>query len=204
MPKLSPQAGFLLRATVLLIGLLTLWWFTLRGPMVYALKSAAGAFLAIDERPSGDWNVRVSIDRTIPSTPQHPEAQQIHSIDFDLAHSDAIAFTFSLPVFWAVILAAPGSFDRRLRLVLIGTAIMAAIEIVLLLVFSQIAARNLLAQASGVDNAVASWGRKLGEYLTVSVAPYLVPFLVALSLDRNLARTIIGLQPPALSPSQKP
>ena len=45
--------------------------------------------------------------RRCPATPQR-QAQQIHSVDFDIRRSDAISFTFGLPVFWAIILAAPG------------------------------------------------------------------------------------------------
>src|SRR5689334_3531353 len=121
MLKLSPQAGFLLRGSVLLIGLLTLWWFVLLDPMLFWLRTAANLMVTIEERASGEWTVRVPLNAALAPTAEYPQGQQIHSVDFDLARADSIAFTFSLPVFWAVILAAPGPVRQRLRPVLLGT-----------------------------------------------------------------------------------
>jgi hypothetical protein len=179
------QTRFLLRGSALLIGLLTLWWFVLLGPMLYLLKGAAGTFMLIEESPSGDWTLRVPLERILPATPQQPVAQQIHSIYFDMSRTDAIAFTFSLPVYWAIILAAPG-VRRNLRSLLLGTALMSAVEIALLLVFAQIAARNVASQLAGTEDAAGKWIRHVGEYLVVGVVPYAVPFVVALSLHREL------------------
>ena len=121
MPALEPQTRFLLRGSALLIGLLTLWWFALVSPMVYLLKGAAAAFVDIDEHPSGDWTLRVPLDVVLPATPQEPLARQIRSIDFDMSRGDAITFTFSLPVLWAILLAAPAC---KPRLLLLGTVAM--------------------------------------------------------------------------------
>ena len=76
MLKLKPQTRFLLRGSVLLVGLLSLWWFLLLSPMLYLLKGAAGAFLLIQENPSGDWTLRVPLEKALPATPQQPVAQQ--------------------------------------------------------------------------------------------------------------------------------
>jgi hypothetical protein len=184
MPALKPQIRFLLRGSALLVGLLTLWWFVLLGPMLYLLKAAAGGFLLIAENPSGDWTVRVPLEQTLPATPQQP-AQQIHSVDFDIRRSDVISFTFSLPVYWAIILAAPG-VRRCLRPLLLGTAIMSAVELVLLVIFAQITARNAVSQLDGAADAGGKWVRHVGEYLIITVLPYAVPFVVALSLHREL------------------
>jgi hypothetical protein len=185
MPAFEPQTRFLLRGSALLIGLLTLWWFVLLGPMLYLLKGAGGGFLPIQENLSGDWTFRVPLEKTLPATPRQPVAQQIHSIDFDMPRTDVIAFTFSLPVFWAIILAAPG-VRRNLRPLLLGTALMSAVELLLLLVFAQITARNVVSQLAGGEDAAGQWIRHVGEYLVVSVLPYAVPFVVALSLHREL------------------
>jgi hypothetical protein len=193
MPAFEPQTRFLLRGSALLIGLLTLWWFLLLSPMLYLLKSAAGAFLLIEQTPSQDWTVRVPLERTLPATPQQPVAQQIHSIEFDLARTDAIAFTFSLPVYWAIILAAPGG-RRSLRPLLLGSAVMSTVELVMLLVFAQITASSVASQLAGAEDAAGKWIRHVGEYLIVSVLPYVVPFVVALSLHRELRGEIF---PPA-------
>lgn len=189
MPKLKPQTRFLLRASLLIVGLLAIWWFLLQGPMVQALKLAAGAVLQIQETSAGDWTLQVALERTMPATPQQP-AQQVHSIEFDIKHSDLIAFTFSLPVYWAIILAAPDP-RRNLRALMLGTAWMAAVELAMFYVFVQISARNALSQLGGADDALSQWGRHLGEYLIVTVLPYLMPFFLAFSLHPGLRTEIL-------------
>lgn len=208
MPAFEPQTRFLLRGSAMLIGLLTLWWFVLLNPMLYLLKGAAGGFVLIQENASGDWTLRVAIERTLPATPQQPAAQQIHSIDFDMPRTDAIAFTFSLPVFWAIVLAAPG-LRRNLRPLLLGTALMFAVELIMLLVFTQITARNVVSQLAGAQDAAGKWIRHVGEYLIVSVLPFAVPFVVALSLHRELREAIFPWgkaadTPPPSNPGGRP
>ena len=179
------QSRFLLRGSALLIGLLALWWLVLLGPMLYLLKGAAGSFVLIREGPTGDWTLRVPLERTLPATPQRPVAQKIRSIEFDLARTDLVGFTFSLPVYWAVVLAAPG-VRRSLHPLLLGTALMSGIELLLLLAFAQIGARKAAAQYAGAGDATGQWIRQVGEYLVVNVLPYAAPFVVALSLHREL------------------
>lgn len=186
MPALKPQTRFLLRGSALLIGLLSLWWFVLVNPMLYALEGAGGVFgLHIQETPSGDWTFRVPLEMTIPASPGQL-AQQVHSIDFDMPRSDVIAFTFSLPVFWAVVLAI-GDIRRSLRPLVIGTALMAGVELVFLFIFAQISARKTAAQlVAGSQGAGEAWLLHFGEYLTVSVLPYAVPFMVAFAVHPEL------------------
>jgi hypothetical protein len=203
MPKLKPQTRFLLRGSALLVGLLSLWWFLLLSPMLYVLRGAAGAFLLIQENPSGDWTLRVPLEKTLPATPQQPVAQQVHSIDFDMPRSDVIAFTFSLPVYWAIILAAAG-VRRNLRPLLVGTAVMAAVELAMLLVFAEISARNTAAQFAGGEDAVGKWARQFGEYLLASVLPYATPFVVALSLHRGLRAEIFPWSNAVEAPASAP
>jgi hypothetical protein len=185
MPKLKPQTRFLLRGSALLVAMLSLWWFLLLSPVLYVLKGAAGVFLPIQENRSGDWTLRVPLEMTLPATPRQPVAQQVRSIEFDMPRSDVIAFTFSLPIYWAILLAAPG-VRRNLRPLLVGTALMAAVELAMLLVFAQISAHNQAAQLAGSEDAAGRWARRLGEYLIATVLPYATPFVVALSLHREL------------------
>jgi hypothetical protein len=204
MSKLKPQTRFLLRGSALLVTLLSLWWFLLLPPMLYLLKGAAGVFLPIQETTSGDWTLHVPLEKTLPATPQGPE-QQVHSIDFDVRHSDVIAFTFSLPLYWAIILAAPG-VRRNLRALLLGTAVMAAVEVAMMLLFAEISARNTAALlAGGGGDAIAGWARLFGGYLLASVLPYATPFVVALWLHRGLRAEIfpwsIAVKVPAPLPA---
>jgi hypothetical protein len=64
MRALEPHTRFLLRGSALLIGLLTLWWFALLGPMLFLLKGAAGAFVRIEETPARDWTLRAGRNRS--------------------------------------------------------------------------------------------------------------------------------------------
>ncbi len=186
MPGLKPQTRFLLRGSALLVGLLTLWWFALLTPMLYLLKGAAGTFIRIEDTAAGDWTLRVPLEMTLPATPQQPVAQQVHSIDFDMPRTDAIAFTFSLPVFWALVLAAPG-VRRNLRPMLAGTALMAAVEVALLLAYAEVSARKAVAQlAAAAPGAGETWLLHFGEYLTVTVLPYAAPLVIAFAMNRDL------------------
>jgi hypothetical protein len=195
MPELKPQTRFLLRGSALLIALLSLWWFALLNPMLSVLETAGGVLGGlvfggrsgelIQETPSGDWTFRVPLEMTLPASPGQP-AQQVHSIDFDMPRTDVIAFTFSLPVFWAVVLAAPG-MRRNLRPLALGTAVMIVVELILLLVFAQISARKAAAQlVPGAQSAGAAWLLHFAEYLTVSVLPYAVPFVAAFAVHPEL------------------
>jgi hypothetical protein len=194
MPKLKPQTRFLLRGSALLIGLLTLWWFVLLNPMVAVLEGAGGVLGGlvfgaksgelINESPSGGWTFRVPLEMTVPASPEQPVAQQVHSIDFDIPRGDVIAFTFSIPVFWAIALAAPG-LRRNLGPLGVGTLVMAGVELLLLLLFAKIAAYKAGAQLVPVS-AIFAWMLHVGEYLTVSVLPYALPFVVALAVNREL------------------
>ncbi|MEO8049311.1 MAG: hypothetical protein ABI833_02755 [Acidobacteriota bacterium] len=198
MRALEPQTRFLLRGSALLIGLLTLWWFVLLDPMLYVLKGAAGAFVSIEYTSSGDWSFHVPLHAILPATPEHPVAREIRSIDFDLSRSDAIAFTFSLPVYWAIILAAP-DVKRSLSPLLLGTILVSAIEVALLLVFAEFTARDAVSQFGGIADAEGTWLRRVGEYLIVNVLPYIGPFVVAMSTHGKLRAQVFGILPPTES-----
>jgi hypothetical protein len=203
MSRLKPQARFLLRGSTLIVAMLSIWWFVLLNPLLAALQIAASPFLHIEETPSRDWTLTVPIEKTLPAMPQQPVAQQIHSIDFDLPRTDVTAFTFSLPVYWALIFAAPG-FRRSFRPLLLGTLLMGVVELVLLLVFAQIAAHNTIVQVTGVDDAFGKWLRHLGEYLIENMLPYATPFAVALALHPGLREAIFALAPSAAMPAVTP
>lgn len=201
MPGLETHARFLLRGSALLIGMLILWWFVSAGPMLYLLKNTAASFVDIQENPSGDWTLHVPLEITLRATNGRPAPQAIHSVDFDVPRTDLNGFTFSLPVYWAIILAAGGR--RSLRPLLLGTAVMCAFELASLLVFCQITARNAVAQLAGNQDASARWIRGFGQYLVVNALPFIVPFVLALSLHREMREAIFpwGKEPEAAAPS---
>jgi len=165
MPESEPQTRFLLRGSALLVLLLTLWWFVLQGPMLYLLKSAAGGFVNVEENSAGDWSLRVPLETTAHATAA-AGARHFHAINFDMQRTDIIGFTFSLPVYWAIILAAP-AVRRSLRPLLMGTFLMSAVELALLLAFAQITAHNAAAQLAEVQDALGKWTLHFFEYLVV-------------------------------------
>jgi hypothetical protein len=193
--SLKPQTRFLLLGSALLTGMLILWWFVLLNPLLFLLRGAVevsgGAVfsgrsaLTVTEAPSGDWTFEVPLEATLPRSLESPTPRQMHSIDFDLARSDAGAFTFGLPVYWAIMLAAPG-IRRNLRPLLLGTLAMAVLEIALLLVTAEIYAHKALAQLLPSQDPLGNWFLHFSEYLSVSAIPYVIPFAVALSMHREL------------------
>lgn len=191
MRGLKPQTRFLLRGSAFLAGGLALWWFFLAGPMLYLLSGAAGSFVRMQENPAGGYTLRVPFEASLPATPENPAPQQIRSIDFDMPRSDAIAFTFSLPVFWAIMFAAPG-VRRNQRPLLLGTAVMAIVELAMLLTFAHITAWNAVAQMAGEVDAGGKWIRAVGDYLITNVLPYLLPVIVALLFHSELRKEIFS------------
>jgi hypothetical protein len=211
--SLSPPGRFLLRGSLLLAAFLTLWWLVLINPLQSLLQTAAetgGALLfsgrsklTIANAANGDWTIEVPIQPTVPPTPPGAVPQQIYSIDFDLARSDAGGFTFGLPVFWALILAAP-DLRRNWRSLLLGTLAMAVLEVALLLITVKILAYKSLAQLLQSHDPVGGWLLKWGEYLAVNAIPYLLPFAVAIALHRELREQIFQWAAPATAPAPPP
>ena len=190
MPALSPQTRFLLRGSAALVLMLALWWLLLLNPLLFLLRAgvaACGPLILgaasrefVRETPQGDWTVSVPLKAMAPG---QSGMVAIHSIDFDIARSDVAAFTFSLPVYWAIMLALPG-IRRSLRPLIYGTLLTAILEIALFLAFAEIFAHKIAGGLSAPGEA--NWGLRLGEYLVVNVIPYLAPFLLALALRRDL------------------
>jgi hypothetical protein len=213
MPKLRFHSRFLLRGTGLLTGLLVLWWFVLMNPLLFLLRESVGiceglvfgsnATRLVTETSNGDWTFEVPIEVIVPGSFAKPAPTRIHSIDFDLARSDAGAFTFGLPVYWAIILAVPG-IRRGLRPLFLGSLIMALVEIILLLMFAEIFAHKMALQLSQSQSAMSSWLLHFAEYLVVGVIPYATPFLVALGLRRELRAQIFRQGEPTNSPKPSP
>jgi len=186
-PANRPHSRFLLRGSALLIVLLTVWWLLLLNPMLSMLRGSVEVFGGlllggsfrphVVETPSGGWGF------------------QVHGVGFDMPRSGVITFSFGLPVYWAIILAAPG-LRRSLRPLILGTALLAMLETVLLLLLVELVARNTLRPPGGVT----PWHSQFGEYMVVTVIPYAAPFLMAVSLHRELRWQIFGwggAEPPA-------
>jgi len=101
-----------------------------------------------------------------------------------MTRSDILMFTFSLPVYWAIILASAKASDT-VRALMLGTLVMSGAEIGLLLAYAKITALSAASQLTG-DEPVFEWVRQVQFYLIVNVLPYTSPFIVALSPHSGL------------------
>jgi hypothetical protein len=197
-PELSAQTRFLARGSALLTLLLLAWWFALQEPMLVVLNRGvqfADGFLynypaskLISTAPNGDWTFELPIEFTVS---QNGAPVRAHSIAFDMARADVSTFTFSLPVFWAVTLAAEWTARTR-RALWRGTLICGAAEIVLLMIEVQIFAHREIAKLSQSHDALLGWFLHLSDYLVVSVLPYIGPFVLAIWLHEELRAQILG------------
>jgi hypothetical protein len=143
----------------------------------------------ISETPAGDWSLRVPVRFTMPESPQQLGPVKIHSVDFDVARTEAIAFTFSLPVYWAIILAAP-NVRRNLRPLALGSIVVAILEAMLFLAFAEISAHNVAAQWSRQAPDSSDWFLRFAYYLVVNVIPYVAPFLIAVAFHHEFSGQI--------------
>ena len=201
MPALKPQTRFLLRATASITVLLMVWWFVLQNPMRALLQASVEicgslvfgipASKLLTVTPGGDWTFEIPIDFTAPAESSNGGLVHYNSIDFDLARSDIGAFTFSLPVYWAIILAVPGAWRSR-RAMIYGTLLMALLEIGLLLIFIEIFAHKTAAKMAQSQDPLTNWLLHFCDYLVVSAIPYAAPFIVAIWLQPELRRQILG------------
>jgi hypothetical protein len=117
MLTLKPQLRYLLRASALFIAMLALWWLVLRPPMLFLLRvteSVALRLLAnaasaepISVNPAGDWDFRVPVEDTQRETIRKDGPVKFRAIEFAMPRPDVVLFTFSVPAFWAMALAAP-------------------------------------------------------------------------------------------------
>lgn len=207
----SPQLRFLTRASLLLLALLALWWFVLLDPMLGLLRISAG--LAIRALPGADatntitvdaareWELRLPMPSANPekigATPLPPAAapMKFRSIRLTLPPNIPNLLTLSLPLFWAVILAAPRA--RRLwRILVTGTAALVLIAPLSLLACAAHRIRvNLYPSSSHLLGSLLAFA----SYLSIEVIPYMAPVLLAVSLHREL-RTLILSGEPALPP----
>ena len=141
----NPQLRFLLRGSLLVVVMLTVWWMLLLDPLLGALRVSTG--LALHLAPgngstahatndlSGNWVLQVPL----PGFIQRSDAAQkmfdpavrpvrLPSLKLAVARDVPVLFSLVFPLFWAAALAAP--FSRRTwKILLAGTALVYLISI---------------------------------------------------------------------------
>lgn len=207
MPAGRSWGGLLLRGSLLLTGMLIFWWLALQTPMLAMLRLSEDVSLRllgsdsedpISVEPSGDWTFRVPVDAPQEAKPGPDRTTRIASIEFSMSRSDLVLFTFSLPVYCAIVLAVPIS-RSSLRALICGAGIVGLVEVLSMLGFIEISAHSVVAQMQTASASVGHWPREFGNYLLTQVVPFAAPVLIALTSHRELRSRIFpsGLSEPA-------
>ena len=189
MSQPCPHLRFLVRGSLLLTAMLTLWWFALQSPLLFALRVAEeaanrmlprfGAASRITLNDSGDWNFLVPASGIRQGA---AGSVRVNSVEFTIPRNDVVLFTVSLPFFWALMLAAPDA-QKHLYAVLRGTGLLAIVEVLLLLRHIENVTRSILAQWHLEHTSL--W-REFASYLITNVLPFLVPLVMTVCLQPAL------------------
>ena len=204
---LSDPLRFLLRALVLLALMLALWWLVLLNPLLAGLRLSAeltlrllpggGSVSHVTIGPDRNWTFQVPAPAAVvnqESTQQMLGAAaagsgriKIRSIKVEGTARYPILFTVSLPLFWAILLAAPGR--PRLLRIACGTAVLAILALLSIAVY---AVRLVGGYFQLTTEGFPGFLMDSAMYLAAGVVPYLGPVLVALSLDGELRGLILA------------
>jgi hypothetical protein len=213
--KLSDPLRFLLRALVFLALMLALWWLVLLNPLLAGLRFSAeltlrllpggGSVSHVTIGPDRNWTFQVPAPAVVMNqerTQQMLAAAgsgriKIRSMKVEGAAGYPILFTVSLPLYWAILLAAPGR--RRLLRMAAGTAVLAAFALLSIAVY---AIRLVGGYFQLTTEGLPGFMMDSAVYMAAGVVPYLAPVLVALSLDGELRGLILaGEAAPAAEPA---
>jgi hypothetical protein len=191
----------LLLFPILLVAFLALWRLVLLTPLLEASRSiiqgcfrvlpfpgsSTGELVTVDPR-NGDWIVHASL-LLLPEREITKQIAAGHEAGVRTPPVMLQCFTLSLPIFWALSLTVwPGK--RLWRILGIGTAVLAAVSLVTLVIFLAYWTDRYFVVAS------ALWGEflvQLGGYLTLNVVPYITPLIVVIWLHRRLRSWVFGV-----------
>ena len=205
---------FLLRALVLLALMLALWWFVLLNPLLAGLRLSAELTLRllpggnsvshVTIGPDGNWTFQIPAPAAVvnqASTQQMLGAAaagsgriKIRSMKVQGEGKYPTLFTVSFPLYWAILLAAPGW--RRLPLrISCGTAVLAVFALLSIAVY---AIRLVGGYFQLTTEGLPGFLTNSAMYLAVGVVPYVCPVLMALSVNGELRGLILdGAAEPA-------
>ncbi|MDP8991416.1 MAG: hypothetical protein M3N41_15205 [Acidobacteriota bacterium] len=167
------------------------------GSIVLRLLSNADSAEPIAVDALGDWNFHIPIEDTQGQTIQESGSVKFGNIEFTIPRQDVVLFTFSVPVYWAIVLATPVG-RSAIRALLWGTALVFMVEVLCLLVQVEIVAYASAAQMHLEADGLGTWSREFGSRLVVSVIPFAVPVVAAVAFHRDLRSQIFPISNPRL------
>jgi hypothetical protein len=216
--KLSDPLRFLLRALVFLALMLALWWFVLLNPLLAGLRLSAELTLRllpggnsvshVTIGPDRNWTFQVPAPAAVVNQQKTQQMLgaaaagsgpiKIRSMRVEGASRYPILFTVSLPLYWAILLAAPGRRRLLLRMAS-GTAVLATFALLSIAVY---AIRLVGGYFQLTTEGLPGFLTDSAMYLAAGVVPYLGPVLLALSLNEELRDLILtGGAAPAAAPA---
>jgi hypothetical protein len=190
------QFRFLLRASLLFLALLALWWFVLRPPLLDWVQFSADLILQHLPGVHSPTGVHIEAGRVWNLQVPVPGGRSVH-----VRAEERIPTIYSvgLPLFWAVLFAGPWS-RRLLRAWAIGTAILLPIPAFCLLVYAaHVVKLNLYRSAA----PALGYTLNFVDYVGVNFMPYLFPPLLALALYPDLRSIVLTGTPFAPEPAAK-
>jgi hypothetical protein len=196
-----PQLRFLLRGSLLVIAILALWWFVLRAPLLIGLRilEEAATPAAISVNDPGDWDFRMPVN----DIHQEPSGLvRVNHVEFTMPLADVTLFTFSLPFFWAIMLAGPLRRPQMYGL-LLGSLLMMLLEVLLLFLAVEINAQGMIAHWHPGADALGKWWRQFAGYLVTGVVPFFAPIFLAIAFSRELRDGILQFAVPARPQPQR-
>jgi hypothetical protein len=214
-----PQFRFLLRACGLLAGMLLLWWILLLDPLLgwvrcagdfvlgWAPGAAEGPHVTIE--PDGNWMLRLPVPEAAAAREDlqrlagagSPGAQprKVRSFKLEISRSRVALFTVALPLFWALMLAAPGK--KPLRMLVYGSAAIAA-GMPFTLTLDGMETIRAYFHIHSTPFAGFLWSA--AGYLNTEMLPYATPLFLALWLNRELRTQVFAWAPAAGAQPQGP
>ena len=181
-----------------------LWWLLLLNPLLTGLRFSAELTLRllpggnsvshVTIGPSRNWTFQVPAPAAVVNQESTQrmlgaagsERIKIRSMKVEGAARYPILFTVSLPLYWAILLAAPGR--RRLLRMASGTVVLAAFSLLSIAVYAiRLVGGYFQLTTAGLSGFLTD----SAMYLAVGVVPYLGPVLVALSLNGELRGLIL-------------
>jgi hypothetical protein len=184
---LSPQARFVLRATLAFAVLLVVWWIALRPPLLWCCRVATDVILAAIPGAPLRTGVTVAGDLWVVQAPVRT-AGIWRNTRVETGSRLPTQLTVAVPLFWAILIAA-GRFRREWTAWAAGTLVLMAIPPVgLLLYTAHVIQMYVFPGAPTIIRAAIT----AADYIASTVLPYVGPVLAAIRFHPDLRRHVLG------------
>ena len=198
----SPQLRFLLWCALFSVATVSLWYFMLRKPLLDGLRLSAdfalslaggsGADLRIAVDPNGEWSAPIPLrggelpSWLSPYIPPGSPTPHVRALTVAVPKSTQSLLILTLPLYWAILLAAPRG-AHLLRALALGTVLLALVAILSTMVTLGQAAEPYLWAPGGWVAFVL----EVAAYLAVNVVPFIAPLVIALALRPKLRELVL-------------